>query len=229
MIEEAAVRKAQKNKEERERLIRENIQFICRCASVTVKRYISNAEEEFSIAQIAFNAAVDSYEREKGSFPAYAAICIRSALISWLRKEKKHQEARPMSSLAQTDDSGREIPFDPEDPFASFSDASLEMFSLKLELEPFGIDFFDLPKVSPRAAKTRELCRKAARFVSGDGQILERLRKSGRLPYTELLDGIPAINKKVLERHRVYIIACSLIYAGNYTILRSYLEEGGIS
>lgn len=224
MTEEAIVRKAQQDPQFREQLIRESIPFICRCASVTLKRRITAGDDAFSTALGAFNEALSAYVPEKGAFRGFAAVCIRNALVSELRTQSRHAASIPMSSLSSRTEDGKERPFDAEDPADAFGDLSAEVLSLRLELSAYGIAFTGLPAASPKTEKTRRLCRAAAHYVASDGDLLQKLRRTGRLPFTDLIAELPEVGKKLLERHRVYIIAGILICAGDYPALKTYFE-----
>lgn len=52
------------------------------------------------------------------------------------------KENLPFSSLTAEDDNGEEIHFEAEDKNTGISETAIEIYSLKAELELFGISFF---------------------------------------------------------------------------------------
>ena len=50
------------------------------CSDVT-HRYITDSDDEWSTALLALHEAVQSYEAEKGPFPAFASVVIRRRLL----------------------------------------------------------------------------------------------------------------------------------------------------
>lgn len=77
--ERAAV--AAKDKKLKNELIGEYRNFILSSASKTLKRAITDSDDEFMTAMIAFNEAIDSYDQSKGKFLSFASIIIRNRLI----------------------------------------------------------------------------------------------------------------------------------------------------
>ena len=152
------VMRAQADWDTREIFIKENLPFIYSCASQAAGRFVDESDDVFSEALTAFHDAVTAYEESKGSFHAFAKICIRNRISDYYRTQSRHKRTVPFSSLAAQDDNGEEIPFEAEDKNAGISETALEIYSLKSELEAFGISFFELPKSAPKSKKTRSAC-----------------------------------------------------------------------
>ena len=87
--------------------------------------------------------------------------------------------------------------------------------------DAFGISFFDLPKASPKSAKTKRACQEVVRYLLERNELLEGLRTKKRLPVSQLM-AEPRINDKILDRYRKYIIAGVLIRSSGYTVLPEY-------
>ena len=92
---------------------------------------------------------------------------------------------------------------------------------LKTREQQYNIDFFDLPKCCPKARKTRGVCLKAARFVCRIETLLNRLRRTLKLPAAQMETGVP-IARKLLEQFRKYIITSVEIEAGEFPGLQGY-------
>ena len=65
--------------------------FIKKCASSTCKHYVSESEDEWSIALIAFSEAVQSYDESKGNFYSFASLVIKRRLMDYFDKQSKFQ------------------------------------------------------------------------------------------------------------------------------------------
>ena len=88
-------------------------------------------------------------------------------------------------------------------------------------LKNYQIDFFDLPKCCPKARKTRTVCFKAAHFVCSLAELLAHLRRTLKLPASEMETGVP-IARKLLDKFRKYIIAGIEIEAGDFPGIQEY-------
>ncbi len=216
MPSEEKIAKAKADDAEREEFIKENIAFIKRTASKCTGRFIDESDDVFSDALIAFNDALDSFTPGRGSFSAFAKTVIRNRVTDALRKERGN--VIPFSAFASEDDSGDETELEIEDKKAGISEAAIEIDSLKGELDGFGIDFFDLASSSPKAGKTRAECLRAIRIIAGDKELVSYLYGKKAIPASKM----PAVNRKILERHRKYIIAGVLTVCGGYDIISEY-------
>ena len=135
----------------------------------------------------------------------------------------KHSKVIPFSSLVTENDNGQETEFEIEDKNASYSETALEIYSLKEELKDFGIEFFDLPKASPKFKSTRNSCIEIVRHIVNNKELLDYVFKKKVLPSKQLTE-VLKFSKKILERHRKYLIMGILIINGNYEILSEYFD-----
>jgi len=223
MIETYEVIAARCSEQEREAFIARHSEYILRCASKSSGRWVDRHDDIYSISLIAFNDAITTYDSDKGSFETYCATLINRKVIDSLRKENRASNVIPFSTLSSKDEHGNEIPFDIEDGRTSSFDAALEISSLERELEHFGISFFDLPKSSPKSAKTKKACREVVSYITNKYELLEYIMKMKRLPLKQIRTDV-GVNEKVLERYRKYIIAGILICSGGYTIMSEYFN-----
>ena len=81
----------------RESFIRDNEQTILKIASKVSGKYITRSDDEWSVALLAFNKAIDTYSEEKGEYLSYAGVLIKRALIDHYRAEKKYAPELPAS------------------------------------------------------------------------------------------------------------------------------------
>lgn len=189
-------------------------------------------DDEVSIAMIAFHEAIQSYSKEKGAFFSYAAVLIKNRLIDFYRHEKRH--AHVISIEAPTSEDKTLADTIPQEKDA-YEDLELrdatkqEIETLQNKLKPFGVSISDVATYCPKQKRTLEECKKVARFAVSHPELLKIVENSGRLPVQELVTGCD-VSKKILERHRKYLIALLLIYTNGYVILRNHIKqimEGG--
>lgn len=216
--------RAQADTAARELFIKENMAFIYSCAAQAAGRFVDESDDVFSEALAAFHDALVYYEEAKGNFHAFAKTCIHNRIKDYYRMQGRHSHAIPFSSLAKENDNGNDTAFEVEDKNIGISETALEIFSLKAELEPFGISFFELPKASPKSKKTRKVCVKIVRYIVGNKELLTSVYDKKVLPVKQVLSDLQ-VNKKILERHRKYLIMGILILNGNYEILSGYFDS----
>lgn len=223
MITADEIEQAKSSADTRESLIKEYSNFICSCASKAAGRFVDKSDDIYSEALIAFDHALTSYNRSKGNFNSFAKIVIHNRINDYFKKQNRHCNVVPFSSLAVQNDNGEYVDFDPEDKNAEISDAAIEIFSLKQELKNFDIDFFDLPSASPKSAKTKKACLEIVKYITGNQSLLDSFYKSKTLPVKTIISDLK-VNKKVPERHRKYIITGVLITVGQYETLLSFFD-----
>ena len=97
-----------------------------------------------------------------------------------------------------------------------------EIEALTGELSDYDIDFFALATASPRTAKTRTACGEALRAMQTPPPLTDILREKKLLPIKELTKRV-SISRKLIDRHRKYLIAASLILSGDYPGLSEYM------
>ena len=98
-----------------------------------------------------------------------------------------------------------------------------EIAAAQAILKPYGFSFFDLAESSPKAEKTKQACCKAVVALLKNEELLIKMRKNKALPMKEL-EAASGVARKILDRHRRYIIAAAEILSGEYPVLAEYLE-----
>ena len=208
--------------------------WILKCAAETVHHYVSDSDDEWSVALWAFHEAVEKYRPEKGSFLSFADLVIRRRLTDHLRGEKRREDeiaVEPASFEGQVDeDTGRAVDYQVRDAVAEESSAQdtaaqarEEIAAAQELLKPYGFSLFDLAACSPKAGKTRKACAQAVRTLLDTEGLLDAMRKSRALPMKELVKA-SGVSKKILDRHRRYLIAAAEILSGEYPLVREYLS-----
>lgn len=218
-------------------LAEENKKWILQCASQAVHHYVTDSDDEWSIALMAFSEAVQSFEESKGSFRALASVIIKRRLTDYLRSEgKRSAEIIVMpgafdGELDEEDATGVNLHVQQTVATASAAAASddsserarEEIAEMQEILHEYGFSFFDLAESSPKAEKTKKSCGQAIRTLIASVILMAKMRLKRLLPIKELSEESGVV-RKILERHRKYIIAGAEIMDGDFPILASYLR-----
>ena len=225
---------AKENEEQFEKLLLDSKAFIQKCAYATCKRYIHDSDDEWSIALIAFSEAVRTYEESKGNFYSFASLVIKRRLMDYFDKQSRFQSEITTSPETFSGD----LDYDLASPYeisvaqathslASDSTASSplldEINALEQILDGYGFPLFDIGGCSPKTGRTKKACATAVLAVLDRPDLLAKMRKNKSLPYTELLK-TEHVTKKILERHRKYLIAAIEILDGDYPQLGEYIS-----
>lgn len=213
---------AQDDADKRSDIIREYMNFICSCAGRTLGKHITDADDACSVAMLAFDEAIYSYDSSKGKFLTFAQLIIRRRLTDYLRQEYSSSKTIPFSSLVHEDEDGGTV-FDIEDKSSRYQDSAMEISCVKDELKKYNISFFELPKFTPKFLKTKKDCYKVIRWILQEPERIATMKSKKTLPVKQILASVK-VNEKLLERHRKYIIAAVVILSGDYEIVSEYLS-----
>lgn len=213
-------------------LIEANRAFILRCASETVHRYVTDSDDEWSIALTAFAEAVRDYEGERGSFRGFAALVIKRRVLDYLRAQSRYDELSVTpdafeGALDEDEAGGVELRVQQRMAEEASGDdvgarAREEIAAMQEILRAYGFSFFDLAEASPKTDKTKRSCGTAIRTLIASAVLLAKMRLAHLLPIREL-SLASGVVRKILERHRRYIIAGAEILDGDFPILAGYL------
>ena len=213
-----------------EELIRKNEFYILKNASRVTGRYITKSDDEWSIALLAYNQAIQSYELNKGSFLGFAELVIRRRLIDYIRSqgryiseisvdpilfdtEPEEEDENPSLRLAVAEQISRQ----------ETGDLKLEIAAANIVFADYGFTFFDLSGCSPQAKKTKAACAKAVNYLLHNPLLVTDLKNSKQLPI-KTVEKNTKVPRKILERHRKYIIAAIELLSGEYPQLADYLK-----
>lgn len=211
-------------------LIHQSEFFIIKTAFAVTHHYITKSDDEWSIAMIAFTQAVKSYQLDKGSFISFAELIIKRRLVDYFRTQTKHsleisvnptvfniEPEEEDENLSMRLAVARHVSFESNDSIKLEIDAVNEIISA------YGFSFFELTDCSPKSAKTKSACAKAITYVLHNLMLVNEMKKSKQLPI-KIIEKNTDIKRKVLERHRKYIIAAVEILLGDYANLADYLQ-----
>ncbi len=216
----------------------ENKKFILACAYKALHHYVTEHDDEWSIALIAFHEAVQEYDETKGPFGAFASLVIRRRLLDEYRRESDREKEVSVSPDVFTGEYR-------EDENGSISEMGVvtalrhsekedyercrgrytmqdEIEAVQLLLKEYGFSFFDLTECSPRSQKTKKACADAVCCLLEDQELFRKMREAHILPIREICEQTH-MNRKLLERHRRYIIAAAEILNGEYPLLAEYM------
>jgi len=213
------------------RFLEQHEAYIIKCASKAVHKYLTNRDDEWSLAQIAFTEAVLSYDLEKGSFYGFAELLIRRKLIDYYRAQSKYNIEQAVDPSVFSTDPGDDDAYDYSVRRAVEKQASVdENESLRLEIEAanelflgYGFSFYDLADCSPKSRKTKRSCALAVNYLLSNPILMNQLQDSKKL-LINIVEKNCQIPRKILERHRKYIIAVAEILSGDYPHLAEYLK-----
>ncbi len=213
------------------RFIAENKGFILRCASKVCKRFITDSDDEYDIALLAFWEAVKKYNEGSCSFGSFAAMVIRRRLMDFFDSHRRHsREIAAGHSMTWDEDEGqtggviaevqRIIVQDSRDDTDAVKE---EIAAISDVLRGYGFSFFDVAEASPRAGKTKNCCARAVNWMLSLLDRLIQMRRTRSLPVAAISAALD-IARKILERHRRYIITATEILDGDYPHLAEYLD-----
>lgn len=221
---------AKGNESFREQLIKTYEHYILKCASTTCHRYITKSDDEYSISLIAFSQAIDNYDLDKGAFLSFAALVIKRRLIDYSKNQSKYSTEVFVDPILFDTEPDEEIE-DVQIRIAVAEQVSKQdKGDLKLEIDEatrtfshYGFTFLELSSCSPHAEKTRKACAKAVNYMLQNPLLISELRSTRQLPLKIIEKNVP-LPRKLLERHRKYIIAAIEILSGGYPHLEEYMR-----
>lgn len=221
---------AAKDTDSLDRFLKEEQQHILRLTGKVLNKSITESDDEYSVALMAVAEAVKNYDGTRGDFWSYAAFVIKSRETDFYRKNKKAGENEITVSPeifvgeADEDDPAITLQHDISQKTATYVDDALkdEIEALGEKLESYGISFFDLAECSPKAKKSRNACSLVLKAIFTPPPLIEELIKSKTLPIKKILER-QKVSRKLIDRHRKYLISASLILAGDYPAIAEYI------
>ena len=234
----AQAMRAKESEEAFERFVNDNKSYILGCASKSLKRFVRDTDDEWSVALIAFNEAVRGYDPAKGEFGSFAGIVIKRRLLD----EERRRYAYEAEILVGPDALSGEYTDDEEGDdnehiagrikhsggmesrqTAGSTPLQDEIEAIQSVLGGYGFTFYDLTECSPRSRKTKAACKTAVKLLLEKDNLFEKMQRGRNLPIRELCDK-SGLSRKLIDRHRRYIIAVAEILKGDYPILGEYIK-----
>jgi len=216
----------------RNQLIHDYLPFVLKVTSQKARRYVNpGQDDEVSVAMLAFNEAIDAYVEGRGNFLSFSQTVIQRRLVDYYRREKARDRALPLSQWEDEEETSPEaIPlleaaravWQQEEADAERR-RELEVYEALLRRA--GLSFNDLVRVAPKHRDTRMTAIALAREVASRPDYRE-LVESGEVP-TGYLVKTCSVSRRLVERHRSYIVSVALILSHDFPYLQEYLAERG--
>lgn len=229
-IEERILVIQQGDIQEREKIIREFKPLIYSWASHHCRRSLDwSNDDELSIALLAFNEAMETYNIKKGAnFANYANLVIKHRLIDYFKKERRHNNLNYTLENEEGEEYSLADIAAAQENFALENERKARKEEIKIyqqKLQEYHLSFAELVSISPKHKKTRESLIKAALILVNEKNLVAYLQRTKRLPVKELTL-LTGLNRKVIERGRKYIIAITLLFLEPELIyLRNFIEN----
>lgn len=228
---EQIIQSAKTDESSLEQLIISNTEFILKVASGVTRTYIDKSADEWSIGLSAFVEAVNAYSKDKGNFHAFASLVIKRRITDLLRKgnrTKNEISVAPSVFNGNYDDSddvdkGLQSDIIKKISYRVNDDIKYEIEAISQTLALYNFSFMDLTDCSPKVQKTKEACGRAVGAILSNRELIESIRRNKTLPI-KILEKNYKLHRKILERHRKYIIAVVEILLGDYPYLMDYVK-----
>jgi RNA polymerase sigma factor len=230
---ESAVQSIQQGDEgKREELIATHKNFIHKYTCFICKNPLSwHNDDELSIALIAFNKAIDTFDcKLNKTFSSYAKILIKNSLIDYFRRQ---QVFRPVSINTATMEAAAQSPAEVAASWNSYlqdienRNRAYEIQIFEQSLEKIGLSLEELVKCSPLHNDTREKIKDAARKIAVRQDLATKLHQNKKLPLTEM-QLLTGVKKKTLQKWRKYLLSLIIILTSDeLETLAEYIWEGG--
>ena len=226
------------NPKELDNFIRENKKFILTQTYKTCHRFVNECDDEYSIALIAFSEAINSYDKAKGNFYGFASLVIKRRLLDYIKFENRHAIEYSVETETLDGDLGNEedisaLKLEVQDKLVKeslrYNDKITikdEILDLSDKLSIYGFTFMDISTSSPKAQKTKKQCGLVINYITSRAELVKVLRETKTLPVKKICENIK-VPRKILERHRKYIITVVEIIYGDYPQLAEYVKDIG--
>lgn len=211
----------------REEFIAEFKGFIIKVASKICKKYIDPSNcDEYSIALIAFNEAIDTYKAGQGwNFLDFASLVIKRKLANYYKKEQIALKTVPLIEEMSDEDTDSDVINYTLYPcnFYDKQEMRLEISDFTKKLKLFEVQFTDLVFNGPVHNDSLKLCIKIAKEVASDPVLYEKLLRKRVLPSGEVAQRMN-ISRRTVERNRKFIVAVVTVLTNDWPMIRSFIE-----
>ncbi|WP_010250840.1 RNA polymerase sigma-I factor [Acetivibrio cellulolyticus] len=202
--------------------------FILKCVSqITGKKNNLVHSDEYSIALIAFNEAIECYDIERKSmFTKFSSQVMKRRIIDYMRSTKKNDITLPFSYFSDSSSSDFEEKYlhDISSDYSGSFDVKEEIKNLELKMLEYKITIEDLISCSPKHNDTRRLCLNVAKIVVENDLLYQILQTNKTLPYKELTKRIN-LCQRTLEKNRKFIIAMVFVLRSDMDVLKNYIAD----
>ncbi len=198
--------------------------FIAKAVSQITGKYIYPDEsEEFSIALIAFNEAIDNFnENTNGNFLSFSKQNIKWKLINYYKKHSKDKNIYPFTYFDNEENKDfeeRYLTIESNQVYESI-ERKEQIINFSKKLNDFGITFEDLLVSGPKHRDSKELLLGIANEIFSRKEIFNKLLSQKSIPVNDLLK-VTSVSRRTIERNRKFIIAACLIFNEDFDFLRN--------
>lgn len=221
------VQESKKDNEKLNDLLETYKPFIASCTNKVSGKFLRyGADDELSIAMMAFVHAVRNYIPENGDFLKYAKVIIRNKVVDYYRSQNKHNNR--LVYLKPGDEETEDVleikaSLKAYEEDKTKADRILEIKLLKQILDNHGISFWELESVSPKNKKTINICKDVICYINSNPILLNEVMHNKNLPLTQIEKGL-TIKRKKFERHRKYILTVLILKSGDFPYLSEYIK-----
>jgi RNA polymerase sigma factor len=216
-----------KNNAAKEQFIANYIPFIVKTVSKLSSKYIDiKNSDEFCVALIAFNEAIDCYDKEKhNSFIRFSEQVIKRRIIDYIRSNKKNTNVYPFTYFYNKNGNEFENYFFNQDLSYLYEsiETKQEIVAFKKQLNKFSITLEELSRCSPKHTDSKKLSIEIAKTLCTSDKMINKLYKTKKIPTEELIKEIN-ISKRTIERNRKFIISVCIILKDNFSTLKEYID-----
>jgi RNA polymerase sigma factor len=210
---------------DRNKFIEENLKFIITTTENICKRKISREnDDEYSIALIAFNKAIDEYDEAKGNFYSFCQRVIRNALIDYFRKVSVSQAFSVTTAEISNTSIDLKTSMEEHNKINDALNKKEVIMSFNKALSDYKISISDLVKSSPSHRDTRQSLIELSQKMVVDQNIMDTLSSKKMLNIKYICSNFN-VNRKFVEKWRRYIIALVLILSNSeFRYIKNYLN-----
>lgn len=223
----ASVYAAKEDLDAADALIRSYLPFIRAEGSRTLGRILTEQDDAYSIALMAFHEAIEGYTTSRGAFLRYAALLIKSRITDFHRKEMRHYGQLSLSATGEDGVPLSERLISKQDEIhdsVSLAATKQEIAELSCTLSAFGISLTEIAENAPKQERTKRACAKAVRYAVAHPELLEELVRKKRMPLAALCKGAN-VDRKTMERHRTYLLSMLLIQTNGFESIRHHIRQ----
>jgi len=214
-------------------LLKQYQPFIAKSVSEVCKRYIDpSKDDEFSIGLMAFNEAMKSYSRDKGSsFLSFAKLVVKRKVIDYIRNDQNNPVVASLDQEYEDEDQ-MENPQEVRAAKEQYQQETeswhrrIEIQDFSEKLKQYKLSFEELPEVSPKHRDARESAINVARTINEDDELRNFVMEKRKLPMKLLTEKVE-VSKKTLERNRKFVLAIFIILNEDYVFLKDYIKGVG--
>ena len=227
----ARVYAAKQDTQAADELVRQYLPFIKSETAKFLNRIpVEGQTDELGIAMFAFHEAAIAYDRGRGSFLKLASTAIRNRLIDYQRKERHHTGTISLDQTIDGDAESRSLLEQIDtgcDELSKHQNASIareEIMEFAQQLSKFDLKLSDIADNCPKQERTLTACHRGLAYARENKTILNHSATTGKLPIAALSAG-SGVERKVMERHRKYLVALLLAFTNGFEIIRGHLRQ----